>query len=140
MYHDSWINQYDEHFDTKKSNDSPVDIDACELLDPLPFPPEEPWPPWPDPKDPPDPAVVPELDLFKSKRSEITENGNLHNRPSLSKKAKCDGPTSIWEAVTEPDVPGMDGTNGPGLAANGSRSRSPTSRSRSVNCSLEPIN
>ena len=76
MYHDSWINRY-EHFDTKKSNDSPVDIDACELLDPLPFPPEEPWPPWPDPKDPPDPAVVPELDLFKSKRSEITENGNL---------------------------------------------------------------
>ena len=64
MYHDSWINQYDEQFDTKKSNDSPVDIDACELLDPLPFPPEEPWPPWPDPKDPPDPAVVPDEGAF----------------------------------------------------------------------------
>ena len=72
----------------------PVDNEACEEdFDPLPL--ED---PWPDPNDPPVPLPVPLalwLVLFKSSRSDMTENGNRQRRPSLSKKAKCEGPTSI---------------------------------------------
>ena len=72
----------------------PVDNEACEEdFDPLPL--ED---PWPDPNDPPVPLPVPPalwLVLFKSSRSEMTENGSRQRRPSLSKKAKCEGPTSI---------------------------------------------
>ena len=94
----------------------PVDNEACEEdFDPLPL--EDPWPdpndpPAPPPPPPPPPPLPPEvwLVLFKSNRSEMTENGRRHRRPSLSKNAKCEGPTSIWEAVTDPDDPGIEGT------------------------------
>ena len=95
----------------------PVVNEACEEdFDPLPL--EEPWPdpndpPAPPPPPPPPPPPLPPevwLVLFKSNRSEMTENGRRHRRPSLSKNAKCEGPTSIWEAVTDPDDPGIEGT------------------------------
>ena len=54
---------------------------------------------WTDARvpDPPllDPVDPPEV-LDRSRRSEMTEKGSLQILPSSSRKAKWDGPTSIW--------------------------------------------
>ena len=104
--------EYNQYRKETKKSVIPVDNEACEEdFDPLPL-----EVPWPDPNDPPLPPPPPPLPvllwlvLFKSNLSEMTENGNRHRRPSLRRNAKCEGPTSICVAVTDPDEPGIDGT------------------------------
>ena len=62
--------------------------------------------PSPEP-DPPDwVKPISELEVrLRSNRSEMTEKGSLQTRPSSRRKAKWDGPTSIWVTRTDPKAP-----------------------------------
>ena len=123
----------------------PAEADVCATFETdFPMPAPEP-PDWAMPK--------PELEVrLRSNLSEMTEKGRRQTLPSSRRKAKCEGPTSIWDTSTDevPNEPPVwalapkvttfeaetDGTAGsPKLPL---RRRSPTSFNFSPSCSAEP--